>query len=216
MAYVPKQRHIAYRCQECGQANLALIGKFALKANMLRVRCDCKEDADPLDITVTGDSKIRLSVPCIFCKQNHNFVVSTSIFFDRDIFLLNCPYSNMDICFIGDKEKCDGEIERTGRELEGLLRDLEAESLNDIQPQDMDEEEVLPDAHVYDLIRFVVKDLETEGQIDCPCHSGCYDLRYAPGGIQVFCPECEATYFFHCASASAAEEYLNVKEIKLG
>ena len=80
----------------------------------------------------------------------------------------------------------------------------------------MDEDDVLPDAHVYDLIRFVVKDLEAEGKIDCPCHSGCYDLRYAPGGIQVFCPECGSTYFFPCASASAAEEYLDVKEIKLG
>ena len=92
---------------------------------------------------------------------------------------------------------------------------MEVETLEELQPEDMDEEEILPDAQVYDLIRFVVKDLESEGLVDCPCHSGNYDLRYAPGGIQVFCPECEATYFFSCVSAAAAEEYLDITELRL-
>ena len=41
--------------------------------------------------------------------------------------------------------------------------------------EDMTEGEILPDPAVYDTLRFVVKDLEAEGKIDCPCHSGCYD-----------------------------------------
>lgn len=210
-----RQRHIAYRCPECATANLGLVGKFALHANMLRIKCNCKDNAPSLDISITGDSKIRLSVPCIFCKQNHNYVVSKSIFFDRDLFLLNCPYSGMDIAFLGDKDDIDRELGRTEGELVGIMRALEAEEVSDIQPQDMPDEEILPEPAVYDTVRFIVKDLEAEGKIDCPCHDGKYELRFCDEGIEVFCERCGATYVFRAKSVTMAETYLDTDSIKL-
>lgn len=213
MVLNPGQTHVAYRCPECGTVIYGFVGKFALSAGMLRLKCTCGKSA--MDISVTQDKKVRLSVPCIFCKQNHSYVVSSSIFFDRDIFLLNCPYSNMDIAFIGEKEKTDAELERTERELERLLIDLEAEELKDIQPQDMDEDEALPDPTVYDAIRFLVKELEYDGKVDCPCHDGTYDLRFCREGIQVFCERCGATYTFDTRAEAASEEYLSLDSITL-
>ena len=215
MAYIPKQRQIAYRCPDCGVATLALVGKFALSANMLRVRCSCSEKAQTLDIGITNDDKIRLSVPCIFCKQNHSYVVSKGIFFDRDEFLLNCPYSGQDIAIIGDEEVVKRELERTERELLGIMKSLEAEEISDIQPQDMNDEEILPDPAVYDTIRFIVKDLEAEGLVKCPCGDGEYDLRFIEGGIEVYCAKCGATHKFAAESAAVAESYLNIDEITL-
>lgn len=213
MVLNPGQTHVAYRCPDCGTVVYGFVGKFALAAGMLRLKCPCGKSA--MDISVTQDKKVRLSVPCLFCKQNHNFVVSTSIFFERDLFLLNCPYSNMDICFIGEKEKTDEQVDRTGAELERLLADLEAESLKDIQPQDMDENEVLPDPTVYDAIRFLLKELEYDGKVDCPCHRGEYDLRFCKEGIQVYCTTCGATYTFDTRAEAASEEYLSIDSIKL-
>ena len=213
MIATPQSTHIAYRCPECGTLIYGFVGKFALAANMLRLKCSCGHSA--LDITVTNDKKIRLSVPCIFCKQNHNYVVSQTIFFERDLFILNCPYANMDICFIGEKEKIDAEAERTGKELEELLKNLEAESIKDMQPTDLDEEDVLPDPAVYDTIRFLIKDLEVDGRIDCPCHAGSYDLRFCKEGIQVYCPDCGATHTFNTESAAASEEYLGIDSLTL-
>lgn len=213
MVLNPGQTHVAYRCPECGTTIFGFVGKFALAAGMLRLKCSCGKSA--MDISVTQDKKVRLSVPCLFCKQNHSYVVSDTIFFGRDIFLLNCPYSNMDICFIGEKEKCDAEIQRTGNELERLLADLEAENLSDIQPQDVDEEEVLPDPTVYDAMRFLVKELEYDGKISCPCGDGEYDLRFCKEGIQVFCAKCGATYTFDTRAEAASEDYLSLDSIKL-
>ena len=213
MILSPRKTHIAYRCPECGTTIFGLVGKFALSAGMLRLKCSC--GASSADISVTSDEKMRISVPCVFCKQNHNYVVSQSIFFGRDIFLLNCPYANMDICFIGEKEEIDKEIQRTGEELERLLRDLESESLKDIQPMDVDEEEALPDHTVYDTIRFIVKELEYDGKIDCPCHSGSYDLRFCKEGIQVFCPECGASHIFDTRAESATADYVNIDSLNL-
>ena len=213
MAIIAKHTHIAYRCPDCGSVVYGLVGEFALTSSMLRLKCGCGKSA--LDITVTNDKKLRLSVPCVFCKDNHNFIVSTGIFFERDLFFFNCPYANMDIGFLGEKAKIDAAVEENTKALTRLIQDMGAEALDEIQPMDMDEDEVLPDATVYDLIRFIVKDLEAEGRIDCPCHSGSYDLRFAPGGIQAYCPECGATYLFSCESAAAAEEYIKIPQIDL-
>lgn len=213
MAIIPKITHIAYRCPDCGTMVFGLVGQHALATGLLRLKCTCENSA--LDVTLTNDKKVRLSVPCTFCNDNHNFVLSQSIFFERDIFYLNCPYANMDIGFIGEKEKLDAAIVENTKALTKLIEDIGAETVKDIQPIDMDEDEILPDASVYDLIRFVVKDLEAEGKIDCPCHSGNYDLRFAPGGIQAYCGDCGATYLFTCESAAAAEDYLDISEIFL-
>lgn len=214
MIVKPKQRNIAYRCPECGTSILGLVGKFVLSANMLRLKCSC-ESASSLDIGITNDGKIRLSVPCLFCKQNHNYVVSESVFFERDLFLLNCPYSGMDIAFIGDEKRIEGELSRTEAELNRLLTSLEAEELSDIQPQDMSEDEILPDPAVYDTLRFIVKDLEDEGRVKCLCDNGKYDLRFVDGGLQVYCESCGAAHTFFVTSPTLSEEYLTLDSLEL-
>lgn len=214
MAVIPAQRNIAYRCPDCGTAVIGLVGRFALHANMLRLKCSCGEGAS-LDMNITGDEKVRLSTPCLYCRQNHSFTVSESLFFDKDRFLLNCPYSGMDIAFIGGEETVNAELKRSEEELRRLLASLEAEELSDIQPQEMNDEEILPDPAVYDTIRFVVKDLEAEGRVHCPCGNGKYDLRFTDSGIQVWCENCGATYDFHVSSPTLAEEYLSLDEIRL-
>lgn len=209
-----KKRHIAYRCPSCGVATVGLVGKFALSANLVRLKCSCG-DGDTLDIGVAKDGKIRLSVPCLFCKQNHSYTVSEGVFFDRESFLLNCPYSGMDIAFIGDEQKITEELSRTEKEIERLLASLEAEELSDIQPKDMDEAEILPDPAVYDTLKFLIADLVDEGGVKCPCGKGGYDLRFCDGGVMVVCESCGASYTFHATSPSIAEEYLSLDELTL-
>ena len=215
MVIKPKERNIAYRCPECGTATIGLVGKFALGAGMIRLRCDCEEGGSSLDIKARDDGKVRLSVPCIFCKQNHSYTVTESIFFDKDKFLLSCPYSGMDIAVLGSSEDIQKELARTGEELERLMAGLEAEELSDIQPTDMTEDEILPDPAVYDTVRFIVKTLEDEDALHCPCGEGPYDLRFADGGIQVYCEHCGATHLIQATSPAVAEEYLTIDELRL-
>ena len=214
MVIEPKKRNIAYRCPECGTSIIGLVGRFALSANLVRLKCNC-EGAGALDIGITNDKKIRLSVPCLFCKQNHSYNVSEGVFFDREKFLLNCPYSGMDIAFIGDEAELEVELKRTEEEINRLMMSLEAEELSDIQPEDMTEDEILPEPGVYDTLRFIIKDLEDEGKLICPCGKGGYDLRFTDSGIQVYCESCGATYNFTSVTPSAVEEYLYLDEIRL-
>ncbi len=210
-----KQRQIAYRCPECGVATIGIMGKFALEASMIRLKCSC-EKSSALDVTVTNDKKAKLSVPCILCKENHSYTVSESILFERDKFALSCPYAGNDIAIIGDEETVVKELERTHAELDVLMQSLQADEIAELQPCDMSDEEILPDPAVYDTLRFVVKDLEAEGRVKCPCKKGeGYELRFAEGGIDVYCPHCGASRFLHAASPALTEEYLSLEELIL-
>ncbi len=204
---------IAYRCPECFESIYGLVGEFAYQYGMLRIKCTCEESN--LDITPKADGKIQLSVPCLYCKQNHTFTVSRGLFFDRDLFTLACPYTNMNICFIGKDEQVCGEVEKNADEISALVSRLELEGASDLQPEEMSDAEILPDASVYDLIRLVLKELEADGCVDCPCHSGSYDLRYTDTSIQAFCPECGATYDFDISTSAVTHEHLNLDKIKL-
>jgi len=208
-----KKRYIAYRCPSCGDLTVGLIGKFAFSADLLRLKCPCGESA--LDAKIRANHKLEISVPCVYCKKNHNYTVTEDIAFLRERFSLACPYSNMDILHFGDEDAITEDGKRTGLELSDVLKNLEADKLSDIQPQDLDKEDILPDPAVYDTFRFLVKEMEAEKTIDCPCHGGSYDLRFTDDGIQVYCPSCGATHLFPAESVSASEDYLTLDKLEL-
>lgn len=206
-------KHIAYRCPECGVASIGLFDGITKAGDLLRLRCTCSESA--LDIIRNPDEKLRLGVPCIFCKTSHSYVISPDIAKREGATSLGCPFSGMDIVFIGTEEELVPELERTDKELRRLMAELEAEELSDIQPQDMPDAEILPDPAVYDILRFVVKDLEADGKVHCLCDEGRYDLRFTDTGLQMWCESCGATFDFNATSPSIAEEYLSLDEIFL-
>ena len=121
MILEPKQTTVAYRCPVCGQGVISAVGLFALKGDMIKLKCEC--GGSELTAVRSNDGKVRLTVPCIMCPKPHNFTVSESLFFSRDIFMLPCPYTDVNICFLGDREKVTGELERTELELLDMLED---------------------------------------------------------------------------------------------
>ena len=205
--------HIAYRCPECTDAIFGFVGRYALRADMLRLRCD--RDEHSLELKATQEGKVQISAPCILCKQNHSYTVSEELLFSREILTFPCPYSSVDIVFIGEREKIADELDRTATELSMLVTSMEAEDVHDLQPEDMNEDEILPEPMLYDTLRFVLKNLESDGAVDCPCHEGDYDLRFYENRVQAYCKSCGATYTFNATSPSLAEEYLSLDSLTL-
>ena len=208
-----KRTQIAYRCPDCGVATVGFLGGLGAVSDMLRLRCSCGESS--LDIKKQNDGKISLSVPCVYCKSNHSYVVSPEVMRREEMTKFSCPYSGMGIAFIGDEDSVSKEVEASAEELARIMTSLEAETLSDIQPQDVGEDSVPPDPAIYDTLNFVVRDLEAEGEVHCPCDNGSYDLRFTDDGMQVYCKNCGATYDFYAKSVSVAEEYLTLDSITL-
>ena len=208
-----KRTQIAYRCPECGVATVGFLGGLGAVSDMLRLKCSACDSA--LDIKKQNDGKINLSVPCIYCKSNHSYVVSPEVMRREQLTKLSCPYSGMGIAFIGDEGDVAKEVDNSAEELSRIMTSLEAETLSDIQPQDIGEDSVPPDPAIFDTLNFVVRDLEAEGEVHCPCGEGPYDLRFTDDGMQVYCKSCGATYDFFARSVSVAEEYLTLDSIIL-
>lgn len=208
-----RKTEIAYRCADCGVATLGLFGTLPKVSDMLRLKCEC--GGRPLDIQKLRDGKIHLSVPCVYCKTSHGYVLNENITLREELTRISCPYSNMDIAFIGEGDAITPELNRTADELANVLVSLEAESISDIQPMDVDEDAVPPDPAVFDAINFLVRDLESINEIHCPCKCGKYELRFCDEGIQVYCENCGASYTFYAKTASGAEEYLTLDSIEL-
>ncbi|MBQ1260999.1 MAG: hypothetical protein IIX96_03215 [Clostridia bacterium] len=207
-----KKLQIAYRCPDCTDATLGFVGKFTTAYDMVRLKCSCGKSA--LEMR-KKDGKVSISAPCILCKSDHSFTVSEGALFGGQSFNLPCPYSSIDTVFIGDADYIQKELDRTAEQLSQIVSGFEAEDVHELQPIPMNDDEILPDPAVYDTIRFLLKDLEGEGLVSCPCDNGKYDLRFIDGGIQAYCEHCGATYDFYATSPSLAEEYLSMSEIKL-
>lgn len=189
-----KQTTIAYRCPHCGAGVMSMIDVFTLGADMVKLKCDCHKSE--MSIIKQSDGKIRLSVPCILCPKPHMFVVSPAIFFGKDSFFLQCPYSDINICFLGDQNLVKAELART--ELE-LLDMMEKNGITDFSV--LHDDKALPDPEIQQIILFVVSELQAEGKIHCKCEA-CdrdtenpdkYTVSVGNDGILVQCRDCKAS-----------------------
>ncbi len=210
MILEPKKTTVAYRCPECGNGVLSIVGMFSLSANRLKLKCDCGKSE--LDV-VLQDDKVRLTVPCIFCRKPHVFTVNKQIFYGRDLFVLPCPYSDINICFMGEENHVRAELARS--ELE-LLDMLEKNGISDFSAFAGDGD-VLPDPQVFEIIMFVIHDLEAEGKIYCRCADGegDYDAEMTDGGIRVSCKKCGAEKLIPTDSLIGAHDFLNCDSLRL-
>ena len=225
MVIDPKQTTVAYRCHECGGGVISAVGLFNLSADMIRLKCTCGNSEMQI-INRKSDDTVRLSIPCIFCRKPHSFNVNKNTFFSKDIFLLPCPYSDINIGFVGEANNVKAELART--ELE-LLDMLEENGIEDFKSLHGDESD-LPDPQVLDVISYVIGDLDAEGKIYCRCYpegreplpdgeldreDSEYEIEVGDEGIKVSCARCGASRIIPTDSMLTAHAFLNSDFLKL-
>lgn len=209
----PKKTTIAYRCPACGAGVISAVGMFSLSADMVKLKCDCGHSE--LTMVYTADKKVRLTVPCLICPKPHQFVVGQNVFFGRDLFVLPCPYSDINLCFMGEMNHVKAELARS--ELE-LLDMLEKNGLADFEALRQKEEELLPDPQILDIIMFVIHDLEAEGKIKCKCadpHDCELDCSMMEDGLLVFCKTCGASHVVPVDNYLSAQAFLDCDSLQL-
>ena len=212
----PKQTTVAYRCPHCGAGVMGLVGLFTLSADMIKLKCSCGESE--MSIVYSKDGKVRLTVPCILCPNPHSFTVNSSVFFKNDLFVLPCPYSDINICITGEENNVKAELARTELQLLDLLEQSGLENFDAFHG-----EQTLTDPQVMDIIMFVLNDLDAEGKIYCKCEHREYDSdseeRYEAEvlseGIKVTCKKCGASKTIPSNSLISANEFLNAESLTL-
>ena len=211
MVLQQKQTTVAYRCPECGSIVLSLVGVFALSADMIRVKCPC--GASEMEILYTKDKKVRLTVPCFACPTAHSYLISSSLFFEKELFVLPCAYSGLDICFIGHKDQVQEAIQKAEEELLDMLGDVDFEEYAKARG----ERRELSDPQILDIVMYVVHELEDEGAIHCRCPEGegDYTVEIKEDHITVACEKCGAKAEIPTDSVTAARDFLNIDRLQL-
>ena len=213
MVLESKQTTIAYRCPHCGGGVMSAVSLFHLKGSMIRLKCDCGKSA--MEILPMSDGKVQLTVPCMICPNPHRFTVSEKIFFGKDLFSLPCPYSDINICVMGEINHVKAELSRT--ELQ-LLDMMEKSGLSDFSALHEEAERTVTDPQVLEIVLFVIRDLDEEGKIKCRCAEGDereYDAEILPEGVRVTCKKCGATKLLPADSLLDAHEFLNCDSLEL-
>ena len=211
MVLNPKETTLAYRCPHCGAGVMSIVGLFTLTADMLKLKCDCGKS----ELTVTySDGKVRLSVPCLFCPNPHTFTLNSSVFFDKDLFVLPCPYSDMNIAVMGKINNVKAELARGELELLDLLEKNGIDSLEAFHAK----EEMITDPQIFDIIMFVIRELDAEGKIYCKCKDegeGDFEVEMLEDGIKVSCKRCGASRIIPTDTLLAANAFLNADSLYL-
>ncbi len=220
-----KQTTVAYRCPECGGGVISLVGLFTLSADMIKLKCSCHE-SDMQIVYRREENQMRLSIPCIFCRKPHTYNVSSNMFFSKDVFLLPCPYSDINIGFVGEENMVKAELART--ELE-LLDMLEENGIDDFKSLHGDEED-MSDPQVMDVIAYIVRELDAEGKIYCSCfpdgreplpdgeldrEDSDYSIAVNDTGVEISCAKCGAKKIIPTDSLLSAHAFLNSDFLKL-
>ena len=204
-----KETTVAYRCPACGAGVMSLVGAFSLSADMIRLKCPCGESE--MTITYQRDKRVRLTVPCLFCASPHNFTLGDTLFFGKELFSFQCAYTGIDICYIGGRGAVGRALEQSERELLELLGDTEPEAINNLRGHS------ISDPQIFDIVNFVVKDLQEEGKVHCFCHDGegDYRVQIQDESIRVICAVCGASAEYPADSIVAAQDFLYKDEINL-
>ena len=228
-----KRTTVAYRCPDCGGGIMSAVGLFNLSADMVKLKCTCGKSE--LKIVYNRDGTVRLTVPCLICSQPHTFTVNSSLFFSDDLFVLPCPYSDINLAFTGEMNAVKAELART--ELE-LLDMLEENGITDFSALHGDEQD-LPDPQILDIILFVIDDLDAEGKIYCRCNpdptegkaadngqdegdeedttsqESRYEAEITEEGIKLTCRVCGASTVIPTDSMLSAHAFLNADSVHL-
>ncbi len=200
----------AYRCPACGSTVRSIVGIFSLTADAIKVKCPCGGSA--MELVYSKDKKIRLTVPCFICPNPHNYTVSTSVFKEDGAISLVCPFSGVDICFIGKEESVLKRMEESDRALGELLGDAAITDLSSLS----EERGELSDPQVLEIIEYVVRELEDEGAIFCGCSDGGdFEVKIGERDLTVRCRKCGRLAHIPTDSISAARAFLEIDNLTL-
>lgn len=207
---------IAYRCPYCGSGIKSMVGVFALSGAMKKLKCSC--GASELTVNQTNDGKLRISVPCLFCGGEHSFAISSKLFFEKELFVYPCPYSAVDLVFIGTEKAVSAALDKSEKELLKMLEEMGIDDLDRLHGElDRfdDEDENRCDPSIYDAVMFVIRDLIEGGDVSCCCDDGDYDVAVSDDHVKVFCRSCGAAKDIPTDSELAAQAFFETTHLKL-
>lgn len=192
---------LATRCPECGAIIAERVNQFSLSGQQHVIKCKiCGKGY--MTASLSPDHKVHLSVPCLVCPHHHPLILSSAVFFNKDLFLLQCPNSGLDICFMGTEEKVDEALR------------LSAQQLKEIFDENRKEEENnnFLNADVMQEVMYAVEELAITNRIRCDCGEPNLSIVVHYDKVQLACKDCGCRKTLY---ASEKQDIDKISELKV-
>ena len=202
-----EKTRIAYRCPYCGCVISADITRSTVEKSFTLECIECRKSK--LEITPEPGGSIKIVVPCLMCPHPHPYKLSKEIFFEREIFTLPCSFTGLDICFIGDEDNVEDEIDRTGAEISALTDEEDTDEVK------KSSEFMVADTSVIREILFAVGELDKSKKISCSCGSHAVKVLIDYDKVILVCKVCGKKYELDARTKFDANRAIDLEEIKI-
>jgi predicted RNA-binding Zn-ribbon protein involved in translation (DUF1610 family) len=204
MEQTEKNTVIASRCPECGAIIADRIDISALQNEEFMVKCKICGKSN-LTVRKDYDGKIRLNIPCLVCAHQHPYTLGSSSFFEKELFLLQCSYSGLDICFIGTEDKVDEALRASARQLKELF------SENENQETDNN----FLDINIMQEVMYAVEELAITNRIRCSCGEPNLAITVEYDKVHISCKDCGDKATLFASEKSDIDTAINLKKLIL-
>ena len=123
---------IGYHCPYCGLSIVNTVNIFLMADNLIKFKCVC--GASELSVQALKNNKYKLTTPCILCPNPHSFTLSSSAFFNKELFPFSCKFTDVIICFLGKSTKVYDALRKNEEELIKLFAAFEEEYAGEGEP----------------------------------------------------------------------------------
>ena len=171
---------VGYICPECEEFILDDIDIFTFydkeKSNGYDKSFLCKDKTcnTVSSGVVAKKDKYKIIVHCPYCREYHEFFIKKSAFWTKDILAFRCQISNMNVFYVGDREK----ISQMEKEQEDFLKNFNNEL------------ELTTKAECLVYIFEELHEMMEEEKIFCHCGSSEIEIELSEEGILVCCSTC--------------------------
>lgn len=168
------KRSIAFLCPVCRKPVIVERTVFQLAAAGSRLPCPCGQSA--VEVALLGD-QVRLTVPCLFCEEEHTVTCSTAAFLQEKTLAFSCAHSGLDCCYVGEQEAVFAAMRRLEETVDVLESEAGAQGmfLNDLVMEEILEE---------------LRDIGRRDGISCTCGSHKYNIAVRRGAVDLICAQC--------------------------
>lgn len=168
------KRSIAFLCPVCRKPVIVERTVFQLAAAGSRLPCPCGQSA--VEVALLGD-QVRLTVPCLFCEEEHTVTCSTAAFLQEKTLAFSCAHSGLDCCYVGEQEAVFAAMRRLEETVDVLESEAGAQGmfLNDLVMEEILEE---------------LRDIGRRDGISCTCGSHKYSIAVRRGAVDLICARC--------------------------
>ncbi len=233
-----KENALTYRCPICGAHVISMVGVFGLSGDLIKLKCTC--GGSVLTIQREKGDKLALSVPCLFCEEEHQYTVDRRMMFTNRALTLTCQLTGLEVMCVGDEESVKEYCRIQDEKLDDILKQIGYESLEQYLTgaaqnrlnraayeedgyeddyEDDEEDEVLVDqAEVIAAVDFILAELEEEGHLRCACKEGEErDLAYCyqDGILQIFCRSCGSETEIQIRTGADLHAFYEIDAIRL-